>query len=295
MAESKFSKASVELALENSGLEKVDVMLGGDLINQCYATAFAARDLGFPLFGLYGACSTFGEGLALSAMLVSAGYFDTSLSTASSHFCSAEKQFRTPLAYGGQRTPTAQWTVTGAASLVLSLTHKPPFITHITIGKLKDRGITDANNMGAAMAPAFADTIITHFKETGRTPKDYDLILSGDLGCVGKEIAIELVKNAGYDISSNYEDCGCLIFDSEKQDVHAGGSGCACSGTVFCGYILERMKKGELNQVLFAPTGALLNSSSTLQGESIPGISYAVSVSMNKVDYGFEGNITYGE
>ena len=285
LAESKFLQSAIGLALESAHLNKVDVMLSGDLINQCCSSAFAAREVGFPLFGIYGACSTFGEGMLLGSMLVSAGYFDTALFAASSHFCSAEKQFRTPLEYGGQRTPTAQWTVTGAGAAILSLTHEPPFVTHITVGRLRDRGITDPNNMGAAMAPAFADTIVTHFKETGRMPSDYDMILSGDLGSVGKKLAIELVSRAGYDISKNYEDCGCLMFDADKQDVHAGGSGCACSATVFCAYILDKMEKGEINQVLFAPTGAMLSSSSTLQGESIPGISYAAAISMNKVDY----------
>ncbi len=284
-AESKFLKQAIELALSSSGLEKTDLLIAGDLINQCTSSAFAARDIGFPLLGVYGACSTFAESLIIGSMLVSAGYFETALAAASSHFCSAEKQFRAPLEYGGQRTPTAQWTVTGAGAAVLGLTHEPPFVTHITVGRLRDRGITDANNMGAAMAPAFADTIVTHFKETGKEPQDYDLILSGDLGSVGKGIATELVSRGGYDISKNYEDCGCLIFD-EKQDVHAGGSGCACCASVFCGYILNRMKKGELKNILFAPTGAMLSSSSTLQGESIPGISYAAAISMNKIDDG---------
>ena len=282
-AESKFLETAVEIALKSSNLQKVDLMVSGDLMNQCTSSVFAARDVGFPIFGVYGACSTFAEGLSLAAMLVSAGYFETILASTSSHFCSAEKQFRTPLEYGGQRTPTAQWTVTGAGAAILALTHKPPFITHITVGRLRDRGITDANNMGAAMAPAFADTIITHFKETGRTPDDYDLILSGDLGSVGKAIAIELVSQGGYDISKNYDDCGCLIFDMKTQDVHAGGSGCACSASVVCGYILNKMKKGELNQVLYAATGAMMSPTSCMQGESIPGISYAVSISMDKV------------
>lgn len=283
-AESKFLENAVESSLISAGMDAVDVMISGDLINQCASSSFAARELGFPFFGIYGACSTFGEGLALGSMLVSSGYFDSSLVAASSHFCSAEKQFRTPLNYGGQRTPTAQWTVTGAGAAVLSLAHKPPFVTHVTVGRVRDRGITDANNMGAAMAPAFADTLITHFKETGRTPQDYDMIYSGDLGIVGKEIATKLVMDGGYDISNNYDDCGCMIYDVEKQDVHAGGSGCACSATVFCGYLLKKMYSGELNQILIVPTGAMLNTSSPLQGESIPGIAYAAAISMNSID-----------
>lgn len=280
-AESKFLRGAVRLALKSANLERCEVMFSGDLQNQCTSTYFSARELDIPMFGIYGACSTFSEGLTLAAMAVSGGFFKTAAAAASSHFCSAEKQFRTPLEYGGQRPPTAQWTVTGAASVILGMSDTPPYVTSATVGRIRDRGVTDPNNMGAAMAPAFADTIITHFKETNTTPSDYDLILSGDLGRVGGGIATELIKNAGYDISEKYNDCGNMIF-SEDQDVHAGGSGCACSGAVVTGHILKEIKNGTLGNVLFAATGAMLNRSSTLRGESIPGISYAVTVSGQK-------------
>ncbi len=281
-AEAKFMKEAVHEALSNSDLEKTDIMISGDLQNQCTSSVYAARDLGLPYFGIYGACSTFSQGLSLGAMLVSAGYAENALASCSSHFCAAEKQFRTPLEYGGQRPPTSQWTVTGAGAAVIAKSGKPPFITHTTIGRLRDRGVTDVNNMGAAMAPAFVDTIIAHFKETGMKPSDYDLILSGDLGHIGKKIAAELAGRAGFDIIGNYDDCGALIFDPASQDVHAGGSGCACSAVVFCDYILERMRRGELRRVLFAATGAMMSPASILLGESIAGISYAVSVCADK-------------
>lgn len=281
-AESKFLQGAARIALESAGLERADIMFSGDLQNQCTSTVFSVRELDLPFFGIYGACSTFAEGIMLASMAVAGDFYPTAMAAASSHFCSAEKQFRTPLEYGGQRTPTSQWTVTGAGAVIIGKNDKPPFIISATAGRIRDRGITDPNNMGAAMAPAFADTIITHFKETGTSPKDYDMILSGDLGRVGGGIAVELIGNAGYDISSVYNDCGCMIFD-ESQDVHAGGSGCACSAAVLTGHILKKIEAGNLGRILFAATGAMLSRSSTLRGESIPGISYAVSVSGKKL------------
>ena len=193
-------------------------------------------------------------------------------------FCTAERQYRTPLAYGGQRTPTAQWTVTGAGALVLSSNGTGPYITEITTGKICDMGVKDANNMGGAMAPAAYDTLLAHFKDSSKKPSDYDLILTGDLGKVGREILIELIAKDGYDISKNYNDCGCMIYDLQEQDVHSGGSGCGCIASVLCGHILKRMNNGELKNVLAIGTGALLSPTSSLQGESVPGIAHAAAI-----------------
>lgn len=202
------------------------------------------------------------------------------ITSTSSHFCSAEKQFRFPLELGNQRPPTAQWTVTGAASTVLSTSGNGPFITHVTPGKVVDKGIKDANNMGAAMAPAAVSTILTHLQDTNRKPSYYDAIITGDLGYVGKDIVLELCKEDGFNLSGNYNDCGVLIFDKEKQDTHSGGSGCGCCGTVFSGYFFNKLRKKELKKILLVATGALMNSTSSQQGESIPGIAHAVSIEL---------------
>lgn len=196
----------------------------------------------------------------------------------SSHFCSAEKQFRFPLELGNQRPPTSQWTVTGSGAAVISKNGNGPYITHITPGKIVDMGIKDANNMGAAMAPAFADTLITHFSDTGRNPSYYDAIISGDLGHIGKEIVIDIMKSQGYNIKSNYNDCGVLIFDKNEQDTHSGGSGCACCGTVFSGYFFKQLQSKKIKKMLLIATGALMNSTSSQQGETIPGIAHAISI-----------------
>lgn len=279
--ESKMQKSAVAHAVEKAGINLSDInyIFAGDLLNQCIGSSFGLRELEIPFLGVYGACSTMAETLGLAAMTVDGGFADCSAAVTSSHFCTAERQYRTPLEYGGQRTPTAQWTVTGAGALILSKSGGAPYVTHFTAGKIVDLGITDANNMGAAMAPAAADTLLAHFKDTGKRPEDYDLILSGDLGEVGRSILVDMMNDEGYDIAENYNDCGCMIFDGKKQDTHAGGSGCGCGASTLCGYVMNRMKAGELNRVLFMATGALLSPTSTLQGESIPSVAHAVVIS----------------
>ena len=279
--ESKMQKSAVAHAVEKAGINLSDInyIFAGDLLNQCIGSSFGLRELEIPFLGVYGACSTMAETLGLAAMTVDGGFADCSAAVTSSHFCTAERQYRTPLEYGGQRTPTAQWTVTGAGALILSKSGGAPYVTHFTAGKIVDLGITDANNMGAAMAPAAADTLLAHFKDTGNRPEDYDLILSGDLGEIGRLILVDMMNDEGYDIAENYNDCGCMIFDGKKQDTHAGGSGCGCGASTLCGYVMNRMKAGELNRVLFMATGALLSPTSTLQGESIPSVAHAVVIS----------------
>ena len=255
---------------------QIEYVFAGDLLNQCVGSTFAARDLPIPFFGIYGACSTMAESLSLAAMTIDGGFADTTCAMTSSHFCSAERQFRLPLEYGGQRTPTAQWTVTGAGALILTAAGCGPYITHITTGRIYDAGVTDANNMGAAMAPAAYETLKTHFEDTGRTPSDYDAIITGDLGKVGHDILVDLFLKDGMDLGVRAMDCGRLIYDLKAQDVHAGGSGCGCSASVLCGHILQRMTLGEWPRVLFAATGALMSPTTSQQGETIPGICHAV-------------------
>mgnify|MGYP005884768499 FL=1 len=218
------------------------------------------------------------ESLLLAASFVNAGYARRAGAITSSHFASAERQYRFPLGYGGQRTPTAQWTVTGSGCCIVSSSGKGPFVECATVGKIQDFGIKDANNMGAAMAPAAVDTIRQHFEDFGRRPQDYDLIVTGDLGVLGKQIVLEQMKLDGFDLTGRYDDCGVMIFDSVRQDVHAGGSGCGCSASVLCGHLLRRMREGKLKRLLFCATGALLSPVSSWQGESIPGVCHAVSI-----------------
>ena len=278
-AESENLRRSVGLTLQKGGFtaEDIDFSIAGDLLNQCTSSGYALRGLGIPFFGVYGACSTMAESMVLGSIIVSGGGGKRVLCATSSNFCSAEKQFRTPLEYGGQRTPTAQWTVTGSGSVILG-EGDGICVDAVTCGQIADMGIKDVSNMGAAMAPAFADTIKNHFEATGRDFSYYDLVLSGDLGLVGKSIAEELFERYGIRLCGNYNDCGAMIFNQEKQDTHAGGSGCGCAASILCGYILPEMKKGNLRRVLFAATGALMSPTSTMQGESIPSISHAVSL-----------------
>ena len=278
-AESKIIKETVNTVISKSGVpsEKIDYMFAGDLLNQCISSSFGLRELNIPFFGVFGACSTFVESLSLGAVFVE-GVAENVLCATSSHFCSAEKQFRFPLELGNQRPPTSQWTVTGSGAAILTKNGSGPYITNITPGKIVDMGIKDGNNMGAAMAPAFADTLIAHFKDTGRNPSYYDAIISGDLGYVGKEIVIDILKSKGYNIKSNYNDCGILIFDKASQDTHSGGSGCACCGTVFSGYFFKQLKEKKIKKMLLIATGALMNSTTSQQGESIPGIAHAISI-----------------
>lgn len=281
-AESKIIKETVNTVISKSGLasDKIDYCFAGDLLNQCISSSFGLRELNIPFIGIFGACSTFVEGLMLASIFVEGGAGENAICAASSHFCSAEKQFRFPLELGNQRPPTSQWTVTGSGAAIISKNGTGPFITHITPGKIVDMGIKDANNMGAAMAPAALDTLIAHFKDTGRAPSYYDAIFTGDLGYIGKDILIELAETKGYNIKSNYNDCGVLIFDKEKQDTHSGGSGCACCGTVFSGYIYKMLQQKKYKKVLLMATGALTNSTTSQQGESIPGIAHAVSIEL---------------
>ena len=279
-AESRLQQLAFDTAKQKIGFrnQQIDVLFGGDLLNQCIGSSFALRETGIPFLGLYGACSTMAESLLLAAAAVSAGYAHTAAALTSSHFASAERQYRFPLGYGGQRTPTAQWTVTGSGCCILGHAPRGPYVTGATVGRIVDLGIKDANNMGAAMAPAAVDTLQRHFRDTGLRPADYDLIVTGDLGVLGKQIVLEQMAADGYDLSANYNDCGVLIFDAERQDVHAGGSGCGCSASVLCGCLLRRMQRGQLKRLLFCATGALLSPVSTWQGESIPGICHAVSI-----------------
>ena len=278
-AESKIIKETVNTVISKSGVpsEKIDYMFAGDLLNQCISSSFGLRELNIPFFGVFGACSTFVESLSLGSICVEA-FAENVLCATSSHFCSAEKQFRFPLELGNQRPPSSQWTVTGSGAVILTKNGSGPYITNITPGKIIDMGIKDGNNMGAAMAPAFADTLISHFEDTGRKPSYYDAIISGDLGYVGKEIVIDILKSKGYDIKANYNDCGVLIFDKASQDTHSGGSGCACCGTVFSGYFFKQLKEKKIKKMLLIATGALMNSTTSQQGESIPGIAHAISI-----------------
>ena len=278
-AESKIIKETVNTVIRKSGIpvNQIDCMFAGDLLNQCISSNFGLRELAIPFFGIFGACSTFVESMILGAISAES-FANHVLCATSSHFCSAEKQFRFPLELGNQRPQSSQWTVTGSGATILSKNGEGPYITHITPGKIIDMGIKDANNMGAAMAPAFVDTLITHFQDTGRNPSYYDGIFSGDLGYIGKDISIDIAKSKGYNISSNYNDCGVLIFDKNKQDTHSGGSGCACCGTVFSGYLFKQLKSKKMKKILLIATGALMNSTSSQQGESIPGIAHAVSI-----------------
>ena len=267
-AESELLRLTVMKALEKGKLrcEDINYMFAGDLINQCTSTSYGLRELEIPLLCVYGACSTMSESLLMASLMTDSDIGGNVVAVTSSHFCSAERQFRFPLSYGGVRTPTAQWTCTASGKAA-------------TIGKIVDMGVTDANNMGAAMAPAAAYVIKTHLEDRGLAPDDFDLIITGDLGRVGGTLLIELLAKEGINISSGYKDCGTMIFDYETQDVHAGGSGCGCSASVLCGYFLDKVKSGELKNILFCATGALMSPTLSQQGESIPGISHAVHIS----------------
>ena len=280
-AEARFQYTAATLCLEKGGInpDSLDLLLGGDLLNQIMASAMSARELHAPFLGLYGACSTMAESLCVGAMLVDGGYMRHALCCASSHFCSAERQYRFPLEYGCQRPPTAQWTVTGSGASLLTSDPSLPAIccvTHVTPGRIVDLGVADANNMGAAMAPAAADTIARHLQDTGRSAGDYDLIITGDLGQVGHDILLTLLQERGQPLlAERYIDCGLEVFTPE-QDVHAVVSGCGCSAVVLNGHILRRFREGELKRVLFLATGALLSTTTSQQGATIPGIAHAV-------------------
>lgn len=276
-AESELQKRAAKAALEKAGLVNEDIryLFSGDLLGQLIATSFGMLELEIPLFGLYGACSTAGESISLAAMTVAAGYADHCLAVTSSHFASAEKQFRYPLEYASQRPLSTTWTVTGSGAFVIGRKGRVR-ITGITTGKMVDYGVKDSMNMGAAMAPAAADTIIRHFEDFGRKPEDYDLIVTGDLGIVGRELLMDLLREKGFDLTDRYFDCGIAIFDDRTQDTHSGGSGCGCSAVTLAAYLLPKLEKGELKRILFLPTGALLSTVSFNEGQSIPGICHGV-------------------
>ncbi len=283
-AESKLQKLAVSTALKKANLraDDIDTIFAGDLLNQCIGSSFGLRELGIPFVGLYGACSTMALSLGCASQFIDSGAAKYAVAVTSSHFCAAERQYRFPLEYGGQRPPTAQWTVTGSGAIVLSDAGKGPRVTSLTIGEIEDLGIKDANNMGAAMAPAAATTIRHYLSDTHTNPDDYDAIFTGDLGEVGTTLLYELLERDGVDLSRNHEDCGLLIYDREVQDVHAGGSGCGCSASVLCAYILKKLREGEAKKVLFCATGALLSPTSTQQGESIPSIAHLVCIEAPK-------------
>ncbi len=280
-AESELQKIAFKTTLTKSAMSEKDIsfMFAGDLLNQCTGTAYGMRDFDVPFVGLYGACSTMAESLIMASIFVEAGMAVNTAAITSSHFCSAERQFRFPVNYGGQRTPTAQWTATAAGCAIVNAHKQPPYIKAVTIGKISDMGIKDANNMGAAMADAAYQTITTHLINTNSKPEAYDLILTGDLGKVGSALMMDLFLRDEIYLSKLHNDCGLMLYDLEEQDVHAGASGCGCSASVLCGKILNEVASGKLKNVLFVATGALMSPTAVQQGESIPSVAHAVHIS----------------
>lgn len=280
LAESELQKTAIETALKKGGLQKsdLDMILAGDLLNQCIGSFLASMQSDVPYLGQYGACSTMAQGLALGSCLIEGGAARRLVASASSHFCSAERQYRFPLAYGGQRTPTAQWTATAAGAVVLGEQGSGHIrITHALFGKMVEMGVKDANNMGAAMAPAAYDTLSTLLADLGAQPNDFDCIVTGDLGHVGADLLLTLLREDKIDLSPVYSDCGSLLFGDE-QDAHAGGSGCGCSAAVLCGPLLRDMQAGKLKRLVFAGTGAMMSPTSVQQGQPIAGICHAVVI-----------------
>ena len=258
--------------------DQIGLVFSGDLLNQCIGSSFSLRNTGIPHLGLYGACSTMAESLLMASMAVGGGFSDKVVAMTSSHFASSERQYRFPLGYGGQRTPTSQWTVTGSGATLVCSQGTGPKITACTIGTVTDLGVKDANNMGAAMAPAAYQSIRAHFEDLHCSPADFDLIVTGDLGQTGKELLMELARKDGISLGGKLTDCGTLIFDNTTQDVHSGGSGCGCSAITLCGYLLEQLRSGKLKKILFCGTGALLSPTSTQQGLPISGVCHAVCI-----------------
>ena len=287
-AESRFQQKAAELAISKAGLEKTDIryVIAGDLLGQMIATSFGISTLDIPLYGVYGACSTMGEAMSIGAMMVEGGFANRVLALTSSHFASAERQFRFPLAYGNQRPFASTWTVTGSGAVVLAsqdcLTDKEKEkgirITGLTTGKITDYGIKDSMNMGACMAPAACNVIYQHLKDNDLVPSYYDRIITGDLGVVGKKILLEMLEAKGYDISKNHMDCGLAIYAADEQNTQAGGSGCGCAAVTLAAYILRKMDAGEWKRILFVPTGALLSPISFNEGNTVPGIAHALAI-----------------
>ena len=278
-SESRLQSEAVNTALDKAKVSpsEVDYIFAGDLLNQCISSTFGLRNLGIPFLGQYGACSTMAQTIIMASIMVDSGVAKRCIAVTSSHFCSAERQFRLPLEYGGQRTPTAQWTVTGSGAVLIAEKSNKTHIEHVTVGKIMDLGVKDQNNMGAAMAPAAAETLKNFLIDTNTKPADYDLILTGDLGEVGSKLMRQLLEKDNINVGENYNDCGLMIYYKEKQDVHSGGSGCGCSGSVLCSLVLQKLRKKELNNVLFMATGALMSPTSAQQGETIPGIAHLVN------------------
>ena len=284
-AESMMQRDCAGKAIEKAGICQSDIqyMLAGDLLNQCISSTYGLRDMSIPYVGLFGACSTMAESLALSSMLVDGQFAKNCLCVTSSHFCSAERQFRFPLEYGGQRTPTSQWTATASGSAIISTSsNNGPYIKAATMGTIEDYGIKDMSNMGAAMAPSAAETIKHFLTDSSLSPNDFDLIVTGDLGFHGSSLLVELLQREDIDISSVHNDCGMMLFDVETQNVGAGASGCGCSAAVICSYILSQIQSDSLRNVLFAGTGSLMSPTSMMQGETIPCVTHAVHFCSSK-------------
>lgn len=279
-AEKQMQQLALKKLLDKAKIaqQELDVVFSGDLLNQCIGSSFTLRNTSVPHIGLYGACSTMAESLLMASMTVAGGFADNAVAMTSSHFASSERQYRFPLGYGGQRTPTSQWTATGSGAALVRSNGKGPKITGCTIGTVTDLGIKDANNMGCAMVPAAYSTIKAHFSDFQTNPEDFDLIVTGDLGQLGKDVLMELSSRDGINLGGKLTDCGTLIFDNTTQDVHSGGSGCGCSAITLCGYLLDKLYTGKLKKILFCGTGALLSPTSTQQGLPIPGICHAVCI-----------------
>lgn len=279
-AERKMQELCLRTLAEKAGLHawEMDLVYSGDLLNQCIGSSFSLRNMNIPHLGLYGACSTMAESLLLAGLTVDGGYADRVAAMTSSHFASSERQYRFPLGYGGQRTPTAQWTVTGAGAALVCSEGQGPRLLCGTVGTVRDLGIKDPGNMGAAMAPAAYATIRAHLEDLNLTPEDYDLIVTGDLGQLGKDLLLELASRDGLELGGKLADCGTMVFDNTRQDVHSGGSGCGCSAVTLCGHLLGQLSTGKLKKILFCGTGALLSPTSTQQGLPIPGICHAVAI-----------------
>ena len=279
-AEKHMQQLILKKLINKAGLSDSDIGLvfSGDLLNQCIGSSFSLRNTNIPHLGLYGACSTMAESLLMASMAVGGRFSDRVVAMTSSHFASSERQYRFPLGYGGQRTPTSQWTVTGSGAALVCSSGNGPKITGCTIGTVTDLGIKDANNMGAAMAPSAFQTIRAHMEDLKSDPNEFDLIVTGDLGQTGKELLMELADKDGISLGGKITDCGTLIFDNTTQDVHSGGSGCGCSAITLCGYLLEQLNGGKLKKILFCGTGALLSPTSTQQGLTIPGVCHAICI-----------------
>lgn len=280
LGEKRMQQLTLQTLAKKEGMRQTDFQLvcSGDLLNQCIGSSFTLRNTGIPHIGLYGACSTMAESLMVASMAVGGGFREHAVAMTSSHFASSERQYRFPLGYGGQRTPTSQWTVTGAGAVMVRQSGTGPKITSCTIGTVTDLGIKDANNMGSAMAPAALNTIKRHFEDMNTSADNYDLIVTGDLGQLGKDILLNLSSKEGLDFGGKLTDCGTLVFDQKTQDVHSGGSGCGCSAITLCGYLLNKVQNKEFNKILFCGTGALLSPTSVQQGLPIPGVCHAICI-----------------